>query len=103
MGAESGRSPNFSINSLFALQGDLPEHLLNVWKLVSYGFAHDARTPWHLAFNMLALFFFGRAVEQILGRVEFYRFYFVSVVIAGLRGYSVPTCSPVGFLPATAI
>ena len=74
----------FPINSWFALSGDLPEHLLNVWKLISYGFAHDANTPWHLAFNMLAVFFFGRAVEQVLGRAEFYRFYFASIVIAGL-------------------
>ena len=75
---------NFSINQFFALRGDLPENLLSVWKLISYGFAHDARTPWHLAFNMLALFFFGRAVEQILGRAEFFRFFLSSVVIAGL-------------------
>lgn len=74
----------FSINNLFALRGDLPQHLLEVWKLISYGFAHDASTPWHLAFNMLAIFFFGRAVEQVLGRAEFYRFYFASIVIAGL-------------------
>jgi len=95
-------SPNFSINSLFALQGDLPEHLLNVWKLVSYGFAHDARTPWHLAFNMLALFFFGRAVEQILGRVEFYRFYFVSVVIAGLAWVLSANLFSGGFPPGNS-
>ncbi len=74
----------FSINQIFALRGNLPEHLLEVWKLVSYGFAHDDTTPWHLAFNMLAVFFFGRAVEQVLGRSEFYRFYFASIVIAGL-------------------
>ena len=75
---------NFSINELFALRGDLPQHLLEAWKLISYGFAHDARTPWHLAFNMLALFFFGRAIEQILGRAEFYRFFLSAIVIAGL-------------------
>ena len=74
----------FSINNMFALRGDLPDHLLEAWKLISYGFAHDANSPWHLAFNMLAVFFFGRAVEQVLGRAEFYRFYFSSIVIAGL-------------------
>ena len=74
----------FSINNMFALRGDLPDHLLEAWKLISYGFAHDANSPWHLAFNMLAVFFFGRAVEQVLGRAEFYRFYFASIVIAGL-------------------
>ena len=53
---------DFSINNILALRGDLPEHLLECWKLISYGFAHDANSPWHLAFNMLAIFFFGRAV-----------------------------------------
>ena len=33
---------------------------------------------------MLAIFFFGRAVEQVLGKAEFYRFYFVAVVVSGL-------------------
>ena len=47
------------INYHLALRGDLPEHLLECWKLISYGFTHDASSPWHLAFNMLAIFFFG--------------------------------------------
>ena len=72
---------DFSINNIFALRGDLPQHLLECWKLISYGFAHDSTSPWHLAFNMLAIFFFGRAVEQVLGKAEFFRFYFVAVVV----------------------
>ena len=75
---------DFSINNILALRGDLPEHLLECWKLVSYGFTHDPTSPWHLAFNMLAIFFFGRAVEQVLGKAEFYRFYFVAIVASGL-------------------
>lgn len=74
----------FSINQFLALQGDLPNHLLSVWQLVSYGFVHDSTSPWHLVFNMLALWFFGREVEAIMGRAEFFRFYFVAVVLAGM-------------------
>ena len=74
----------FSINQFRALQGDLPNHLLRVWQLVSYGFVHDSTNPWHLVFNMLALWFFGREVEAIMGRAEFFRFYFVAVVLAGM-------------------
>ncbi|MEY3032430.1 MAG: Rhomboid protease GluP [Planctomycetota bacterium] len=75
------------LNEMLALNGALPQHLWEVWKLISYGFAHELpknAPPWHLVFNMLAIFFFGRAVEQVLGRAEFYRFYFASIVIAGL-------------------
>jgi membrane associated rhomboid family serine protease len=71
-------------NEMLALNGALSQHLWEIWRLVTYGFAHDFGSPWHLAFNMLAIFFFGRAVEQVLGRAEFYRFYFSSIVIAGL-------------------
>ena len=71
-------------NEMLALNGALSQHLWEIWRLVTYGFAHDFLSPWHLAFNMLAIFFFGRAVEQVLGRAEFYRFYFSSIVIAGL-------------------
>ncbi len=74
----------YSINGLFALRGDLPQHLLSAWKLLSYGFAHDPNDLLHILGNMLVLFFFGRAIEQLLGRAEFYRFYLTSIVIAGL-------------------
>lgn len=90
---------NFSINTILALRGDLPEHLLECWKLISYGFAHDAQSPWHLAFNMLAIFFFGRAVEQVLGKAEFLRFYFVAVVASGLAWVLSVNLFPGGFPP----
>jgi hypothetical protein len=34
--------------------------------------------------NMLAIFFFGREVEDIIGRAEFFRFYVAAIVAAGL-------------------
>jgi len=74
----------FPLNRFLALGGDLPNHLLKAWELVSYGFVHDSQNPWHLVFNMLALWFFGREVEAIMGRAEFLRFYFTAIVIAGL-------------------
>ncbi|NDC53056.1 MAG: rhomboid family intramembrane serine protease [Planctomycetia bacterium] len=72
------------VNDFLALEGDLPQHLLKAWELVSYGFVHDAHNPWHLVFNMLALWFFGRDVEEIMGRAEFFRFYVTAIVVAGI-------------------
>ncbi|MFM8496245.1 MAG: rhomboid family intramembrane serine protease [Planctomycetia bacterium] len=74
----------FPINRFLALEGDLPQHLLKVWELVTYGFVHDSHNPWHLVFNMLALWFFGREVEEIMGRAEFFRFYMTAIVLAGI-------------------
>jgi len=72
------------VNRFLALEGDLPQHLLKAWELVTYGFVHDSQNPWHLVFNMLALWFFGREVEEIMGRAEFFRFYFTAIVLAGI-------------------
>jgi membrane associated rhomboid family serine protease len=74
----------FPLNRFLALEGDLPSHLLKAWELVTYGFVHDSTNPWHLVFNMLALWFFGREVEEIMGRAEFVRFYVTAVVLAGI-------------------
>lgn len=73
----------FPISDFLALRGDLPRHLLDAWQLCSYGFVH-ASDPSHLLFNMLALFFFGREVEAIMGRGEFLRFYVTAIVLAGI-------------------
>ena len=74
----------FPVNGFLALKGDLPQHLLEVWQLVTYGFVHDSTNPWHLVFNMLALWFFGRPVEDVMGRAEFFRFYVTAIVLAGI-------------------
>lgn len=72
------------VNALLALQGDLPRHPLRVWEMFTYGFAHDSRNIWHVVMNMLAIFFFGREVEEIIGRAEFFRFYVAAIVVAGI-------------------
>ncbi len=54
------------------------------WQLVTYGFLHEAGTPLHLLFNMLALWMFGSDVERVWGRNRFLTYYFVCVLSAGL-------------------
>ena len=74
----------FPVNAFLSLRGDLPQHLLEAWQLVTYGFVHDSTNPRHLVFNMVALWFFGRPVEDIMGRAEFFRFYVTAIVLAGI-------------------
>jgi len=83
----------FSLNDLLCLESDLPRHAAtHFWQLLTYGFLHDGPSlefpgpfsPFHLLFNMLTLWFFGREVEAIMGRAEFLRFYAASVIVAGL-------------------
>lgn len=50
------------------------------YRLLTAGFVHAG--PGHLAFNMLTLFFFGPALEQLMGSVGFLLVYFVSELTA---------------------
>ena len=86
-------SLRISLNDLLCLRSDLPTHPQHFWSLLSYGFLHDGPSleqpnnqysPMHLLFNMLTLWFFGRELEAVTGRGEFFRFYCAAVVFAGL-------------------
>ena len=65
---------------LAASPRDLVE--LRLYKLLTAVFAHSPDTLFHLAGNMLFLFFFGRELEQIYGRMEFYLFYVAAGVLS---------------------
>jgi len=52
------------------------------WQLVTYAFLHGGLM--HLAFNMLALYMFGGAIEQVFGSRRYTTYYFVCVVSAAL-------------------
>lgn len=53
-----------------------------VWQLLTFQFMHAG---WlHLIFNGVAIFFFGRSVETILGRGRFLAVYFSSGILGGV-------------------
>ncbi len=57
------------------------------WTWLTHGFAHasiDTKIGiWHIAGNMLTLFFLGRPIEQRLGRWEFLKFYLLAILAGG--------------------
>jgi membrane associated rhomboid family serine protease len=55
-----------------------------VWQLVSYGFLHSLRDPYHLLFNLLGLYFFGSMLEQIVGGRRFLTFYLAAIALGGV-------------------
>ncbi|NNC99726.1 MAG: rhomboid family intramembrane serine protease [Gammaproteobacteria bacterium] len=59
----------------------------HIWQLVSYMFLHGGWT--HLAFNMLALWSFGRVLERVWGAQRFLFFYLVCGVGAALLHLAV--------------
>lgn len=54
-----------------------------LWRLVTYMFLHDPYSPFHLLFNMLALWMFGLEIEQMWGSRRFAWFYAISGVGSG--------------------
>ncbi len=79
------------VNNWFAFQ---PTRIfLRPWGVFTYMFVHGGF--WHIAMNMLVLFFFGPALETEWGSREFFKYY----VICGLGGVALSYV----FLPAAII
>ena len=75
-------NPEFALGN-FALW-PLDSGYFQPWQLLTYGFFHDLNSLYHIGFNMLGLWMFGRHVEPLMGSQRFAIFYIVCVVGAGL-------------------
>ncbi len=53
-----------------------------LWQLVTFQFMHAGL--WHLLGNLLVIYFFGRAVEDSIGRNGFLKLYFTGGIMGGL-------------------
>lgn len=69
---------------LYSLPGSvLPEGAgFEPWRMVTVMFTHSTGFIFHILFNMLALWLFGRNLEQLIGRVQFLVLY----LFAGVGG-----------------
>ena len=54
------------------------------WQIFTYQFMHAAPSPFHLLFNMIGLFFIGRAIEEAYGWRVLLRVYLIAGVAGGL-------------------
>ncbi|MGB5526944.1 MAG: rhomboid family intramembrane serine protease, partial [Gemmatimonadota bacterium] len=90
-----------ALPSLFSLFALVPAWVVNrPWTLFTYMFLHGGF--WHLAFNMLVLYFFGPRLESRLGGRVFLQLYFFSGLVAGLISVIVPFVIP-SFSTMTAV
>lgn len=48
------------------------------YQIITHMFMHDTMSIWHIAFNMFALWMFGREVEYAMGAKKFLLFYLVT-------------------------
>lgn len=73
--------------------GAHPTTLTHPWRFyeaLTYGFLHDTGNIFHIVFNMLLLFVFGRPVEQRIGPQETLKFYLAAVIVGGLAAILTP-------------
>jgi membrane associated rhomboid family serine protease len=68
----------------FGLTPALAVRSLMVWQLATYLFLHSAVSPWHILFNMLALWMFGSEIEQTWGTRRFLKYYMICGIGAGV-------------------
>jgi membrane associated rhomboid family serine protease len=66
-----------------------------LWQLVTFQFLHAG--GWHLVFNLLTLYWFGRPVEEALGSGRFLEAYFASGITGGLLQTALGFAFPVYF------
>ena len=55
-----------------------------VWRLITCAFCHDRTGIFHIVFNMLFLWWFGKTLELMYGSREFLLFYMTAALVASL-------------------
>jgi len=76
-----GRS-QLPMSDLFALHY-VKSDLYKPWQFLTYMFMHDPQSPFHILFNMLALWMFGSTLENLWGPKRFLIFYLLCGLFAG--------------------
>ncbi|QDV72183.1 rhomboid family intramembrane serine protease [Botrimarina mediterranea] len=67
-----------------SLPADVWREPWRVYSLATYALLHSTQNVFHVLFNGLALFFFGRIIEMRLGGREYLTFFFAAAIFAGL-------------------
>lgn len=72
----------YFLSSVFALQAYDVFYQFKIWQLVTYMFLHG--DFWHVFFNMFVFWMFGTELEMEWGSKQFYKYYFICGIGAGL-------------------
>ncbi len=81
----SGVQPGVGSSVTNWLKLSLPDLLHGqVWRLVTYAFCHSEGKIFHILFNMLFVWWFGKTIETLYGSKEFLLFYLTAAIAAGV-------------------
>lgn len=54
------------------------------WQIITYQFLHAAPWPFHILGNCIGIYFLGNIMQEVLGKVSFYKLYFGAGTLGGL-------------------
>jgi len=63
--------------------------LAPLWQIVTWGFFHRIKDPWHIVGNMLFLYFLGTMLEGLVGGRRFLAVYFSALLISGIATLAI--------------
>ena len=72
------------IEKVFMLPPKFADFVTRPWTLVTYAFAHDWRGVWHIIWNMLALYWFGKLFIEYLGNDKLIAIYVLGALAGGI-------------------
>jgi len=93
------RFTGFETERWFGLSAEYAVGRLCVWQFVTWLFLHSPGHLFHILFNMLVLWMFGKSIEQRFGPRKFLLFYFTAGIFSGL-GYVLVSAFGESFRPA---
>ena len=81
----SNTEPVFQfIYKQFSIPSDLTEFIRHPWTLITYMFTHSMSDLFHIIFNMLVLYWFGKLFVEYLGSDKLISLYILGGVVGGL-------------------
>lgn len=67
----------------FNIPRGVGEFIRKPWTIITYAFSHDLNDIFHILFNMLAFYWFGRLVKEYLGSDKLISIYILGAVAGG--------------------
>lgn len=81
----TGTEPVFEfVYKQFSIPSGLSEFLTRPWTLITYAFAHSVWDIFHILFNMLVLYWFGRVFVEYLGSDKLIALYIIGALTGGI-------------------
>ena len=81
----AGFEKSFSIiYAQFSLPPSLAVFLNRPWTILTYGFTHSLTDIWHIIFNMISLYWFGKLFIEYLGNDRLIALYVLGAIAGGI-------------------